>query len=135
VGGPGAKTLLLAGAAIASLGADQLTKVAVARLRAAPIAHAATAGATFLALSVRQAMCLWCGSIGCLALMIVLGAPLSPWSAVGVGLAVGGATGNLVDRVARGGVVDFIALGRWTTFNLADAAMTTGLGLSIWGLS
>ena len=129
------ETLLLAGAAIASLGADQLTKGAVARLRGASIVHTTTARATFVTVSVRRAMCLWCGSIGCLALMIVLGAQLSSLSAVGVGLAVGGAAGNLVDRVARGAVVDFIALGRWTTFNVADAAMTTGLGLSIWGLS
>jgi lipoprotein signal peptidase len=33
----------------------------------------------------------------------------------------------------HGAVVDFIAVGRWTTFNLADAAMVVGVGLSVWG--
>ena len=42
-------------------------------------------------------------------------------------MAIGGAAGNLADRVRRGAVVDFVALGPWPVFNLADAAMTVGL--------
>ena len=52
-----------------------------------------------------------------------------PFAAVGLGLALGGAAGNLADRLARGGVVDFIAIGRWPTFNLADAALLAGVVL------
>jgi signal peptidase II len=48
---------------------------------------------------------------------------------VGLGLALGGAAGNLADRVARGAVVDFIALWSWPSFNLADAAMLSGWAL------
>ena len=44
----------------------------------------------------------------------------------GLGLLLGGASSNLADRVARGGVVDFVALGRWPAFNLADAALVAG---------
>jgi signal peptidase II len=51
--------------------------------------------------------------------------------AVGIGAAVGGATGNLLDQLRRGGIVDFIAIGPWPTFNLADAAITLGAGLML----
>ena len=51
-------------------------------------------------------------------------------AAIGYALIVGGALGNLVDRVSRGHVVDFLLLhlGDWTlfVFNLADAALTLG---------
>jgi signal peptidase II len=48
---------------------------------------------------------------------------------VGIGVAVGGATGNVLDRVFRGAVVDFVAIGPWPIFNLADAALVAGAGL------
>ena len=51
-------------------------------------------------------------------------------TALGLGMALGGAAGNLVDRFRRGAVVDFVAAGRWPVFNLADAAMTVGLLLA-----
>lgn len=43
-----------------------------------------------------------------------------------VGLLAGGALGNLIDRLARDSVVDFIDLPAWPTFNLADVAITLG---------
>jgi signal peptidase II len=50
------------------------------------------------------------------------------------GLIAGGAVGNLIDRVVRaedgllsGGVVDFVDLQWWPVFNLADAAVVTGV--------
>lgn len=43
-----------------------------------------------------------------------------------VGLLGGGALGNLADRVARDGVVDFIDLPAWPSFNVADIAITVG---------
>jgi signal peptidase II len=47
-----------------------------------------------------------------------------------VGLLAGGALGNVVDRVARGAVTDFIKLPAWPAFNVADIAITLGvLGL------
>jgi signal peptidase II len=50
-------------------------------------------------------------------------------SAVVLGLLLGGAIGNDVDRIARsssGGVIDFLTLPHWPTFNLADTAITLG---------
>jgi signal peptidase II len=53
----------------------------------------------------------------------------SRWLIAGVGLVAGGAVGNLVDRFRFGYVVDFLAVGPWPTFNLADAAISTGVAL------
>lgn len=48
-----------------------------------------------------------------------------------LGLILGGTLGNLADRLqpALGGVTDFISLGIWPTFNLADSAITIGIML------
>jgi signal peptidase II len=43
------------------------------------------------------------------------------------GLLLGGAIGNIVDRVRIGAVVDFIKLPYWPAFNLADVAITFGV--------
>jgi signal peptidase II len=48
---------------------------------------------------------------------------------IGIGAVVGGATGNVIDRLRRGAVVDFVAIGPWPVFNLADAALVAGAGL------
>ena len=56
----------------------------------------------------------------------------------GMALIMGGALGNLVDRLVRGDgvfdgpVVDFIDLPNWPTFNVADSAITVGAVLLIW---
>jgi signal peptidase II len=42
-------------------------------------------------------------------------------------LLLGGALGNLADRVRDGAVTDFIDLPLWPTFNLADVAITLGV--------
>ena len=54
-------------------------------------------------------------------------------SAVGIGLVIGGAIGNVLDRLFRAGdgflggaVVDFIDLQWWPVFNVADMAITVG---------
>lgn len=54
------------------------------------------------------------------------------WLVVGLSLVLGGAMGNLVDRVFRapsflhGAVIDFVKLGPWPLFNVADAAISIG---------
>lgn len=56
---------------------------------------------------------------------------------IGLALILGGAVGNLVDRIFRGdgvldgGVVDFIDLSFWPTFNVADSAITIGVVILI----
>lgn len=52
--------------------------------------------------------------------------------AIPVGLIVGGALANLIDRIVRGGVVDFIDVRFWPSFNLADSAIVIGSILLVW---
>jgi signal peptidase II len=48
------------------------------------------------------------------------------------GLILGGALGNLADRLFRGGaVVDFVALHFWPTFNVAEACIVVGCALLV----
>jgi signal peptidase II len=58
-----------------------------------------------------------------------------PLIAVAIGLVIGGAIGNVIDRLWRGAVVDFLDfhLGNWHwfAFNLADAAICIGVGLMV----
>ena len=68
---------------------------------------------------------------------------VSPWWAVGLGMILGGAMGNLVDRFfrapgpLRGHVVDFFSVGWWPVFNVADPSVVGGaillVVLSIFG--
>lgn len=49
-----------------------------------------------------------------------------------LGLQFGGATGNLMDRLRLGHVTDFVDIGAWPVFNLADASIVVGLVLLAW---
>lgn len=53
--------------------------------------------------------------------------PVRPGQWLAVGLLVGGASGNLLDRLALGEVTDFIDLPAWPAFNVADIAITLGI--------
>ncbi len=80
----------------------------------------------------RVALPLWGVAATCGMLMIAFDRPMGGGvAAVGVAVAVGGATGNLLDRLVRGHIVDFIEIGLWPTFNLADAAITGGTALTV----
>lgn len=49
---------------------------------------------------------------------------------------LGGAAGNLVDRVFRGGVIDFLKVPNWPLFNIADCAITLGaIGILYYGMT
>jgi signal peptidase II len=51
---------------------------------------------------------------------------------VAIGLILGGAIGNLIDRIWLGYVVDFIAIGPWPNFNVADSAISVGVVMLLW---
>ena len=51
---------------------------------------------------------------------------------VALGLLLGGAVGNLIDRIRFGEVVDFIDVGAWPVFNVADSAVVVGVILIIY---
>ncbi|MFL3016841.1 MAG: signal peptidase II [Acidimicrobiales bacterium] len=73
-------------------------------------------------------------------LVVRLGAQIqSRVGKVSVGLVIGGAIGNLVDRVFRaeegflgGGVVDFVDFQWWPVFNIADSAIVVGGLMMFW---
>ena len=55
------------------------------------------------------------------------------YNSVGLSLILGGALGNLIDRIAYGKVVDFIDFSvgsfHWPAFNVADSALTVGIAV------
>jgi signal peptidase II len=53
--------------------------------------------------------------------------PARPGLWIPTGLLVGGALGNLIDRVGSGAVTDFVKLPLWPAFNIADMAITFGI--------
>lgn len=53
---------------------------------------------------------------------------------ISMGLLLGGAVGNIVDRIQLGFVTDFIAVGRFPVFNVADSCVTVGVILMLLGL-
>lgn len=48
-------------------------------------------------------------------------------------LQLGGALGNLVDRIVRGHVVDFVSVGNFPVFNVADSSITIGVCILLYG--
>jgi signal peptidase II len=71
----------------------------------------------FLAVIVVAILAVWFRSI----------ATTSRWGALALGLQIGGALGNVLDRFRHGFVIDFIDVPHWPTFNLADSAITVGV--------
>lgn len=59
--------------------------------------------------------------------------PKNKWVVALAALLIGGAVGNLIDRVSFGFVRDFIDFSFWPAFNMADAAITVGgIGLLVY---
>lgn len=60
----------------------------------------------------------------------------APWVSAALALVLGGALGNLYDRLTLGHVVDFVQLHAagyyWPAFNVADSAITAGVAMLIW---
>ena len=56
----------------------------------------------------------------------------STWVRVSLGLQLGGAMGNLFDRILRGFVVDFFDVGFWPIFNIADVAVVIGVCMLVY---
>lgn len=56
----------------------------------------------------------------------------STWVRISLGLQLGGAMGNLLDRILRGFVVDFFDVGFWPIFNIADVAVVVGVCMLVY---
>ena len=130
---------------------DQATKAwAVDRLAAGPIGLIGSTVELRLTHNEGSAFSLFAGFTPLLAAVVavvivvlvrMLRHAADPVVVVALSLLLGGAVGNLVDRLARapgflhGAVVDFVRVGWWPTFNVADAAVTSGAVLvAVWGL-
>lgn len=61
--------------------------------------------------------------------------PVEDWTLrLAMGLQLGGALGNLIDRITVGHVTDFISVGNFPVFNVADSAITVGVVVLILGV-
>ncbi len=55
-----------------------------------------------------------------------------PAAQLGIGAALGGSGSNVYDWHKRGVVIDFVKVGWWPVFNLADVAISLGAVLALW---
>jgi signal peptidase II len=80
----------------------------------------------------RQLLTLWAAEVILIVALFHFG-PFAPnaTAQVAVAAALGGAGGNVCDRLWHGGVVDFLDLRFWPVFNLGDAAIVIGVTVSI----
>lgn len=57
-----------------------------------------------------------------------------PLGALAIAMVAGGAIGNMIDRIRLGYVVDYVAVGGFPKFNIADSAITIGIVLLLWSV-
>lgn len=144
---PLSRVLLIGAVALTVFAADRVTKgVVVANVPLnearevvdgwARIAHVRNTGAAFGLLPERTSIL---SLLSVLAVAVILyyyrglAAHSAPIAAT-LGMQLGGATGNLVDRIGQGYVVDFVDLGipdgwRFWAFNVADSSIVVGIAL------
>jgi len=130
-----ARAGLIVGAVLAL---DQLTKHTLATgiapgeerkfLPGINLVHVRNTGVAFSLFSGGGAVVLAFTLIALAALLGFLAVrPERPGLWIPTGLLIGGAVGNLIDRLASGAVTDFIKLPLWPAFNIADMAITSGV--------
>ncbi|MBI4199276.1 MAG: signal peptidase II [Chloroflexi bacterium] len=138
--------LYLAGVLIATFAIDQVTKRLV-RDNLPPdgsipaeglfrITHTTNTGMAFGLFPGQNTLLVFASLIGIGILLVFFrNQPISPvWLRASLGLQLGGAAGNLADRLTLGTVVDFIDVGVWPVFNLADSSIVVGLVILAWFL-
>jgi signal peptidase II len=99
--------------------------------------HTHNTGSAFGILQGMNDWLIWISVVGVIVLIMIYRSQPRPSNLLRLSLALqlGGAFGNLVDRVRWGWVTDFIDIGPWPIFNLADASIVTGLILLAWILT
>lgn len=128
---------------VAVFAADQLTKFVIkGTLRLGEswpaeglirITHGANTGTAFGLLPNQTLFLIFASiiAIGFLAYFYRAYALPRPILRLAIGLQLGGAFGNLFDRVAFGAVTDFIDVGWWPIFNIADSSICVGMATLI----
>lgn len=85
-----------------------------------------------LGLGPRALACLWlAATAGSVVALHRLPALSGGVAHLGLGAALGGATGNLLDRLRHAAVIDFVDLRCWPVFNLADVAIVAGTAIAL----
>jgi signal peptidase II len=131
--------LFVSGAAVLAL--DHWTKAVSARHAGAPVAlgrslqirHILSAKPLAGRSSIRFVLGLvWIFALLSAVTLVATGALDSKLAPAGLGIALGGAAGNLIDLLRSGAVTDFIDPSWWPAFNVADVAIVAGLALAFW---
>lgn len=130
--------------AAAVVGLDQLTKWMVRlwidRGDSIPedgllrLVHITNSGAAFGMFQSAGPLLIVTSVLGMVAIFVYLFNPgfAHPLMRVGLALMLGGAIGNLIDRVYAGEVVDFVKVPNFPAFNVADSAISIGVAALIW---
>jgi signal peptidase II len=100
------------------------------------LTHAANSGAAFSILQNQTPFLIFTSFIGLAAILLFFFYPPveHPLLRVALGLQLGGAIGNLIDRLVYGSVTDFIAFPHYPAFNVADSSIVVGVAILIWFL-
>jgi signal peptidase II len=94
------------------------------------LVHVENDGVAFGRLSGSPVLVALIVGVALTALVLYVGTHLDvPGIWLPTGLLLGGAIGNVIDRVARGSVTDYIKASHWPAFNVADIAITLGVVL------
>jgi signal peptidase II len=135
---PGRTALRAALVAAAVIALDQVSK-AIVRAEIGPfeqhkvlpgikLVHTENTGVAFSALSGGGPLVVLVAVAALGALLIFFFTHLTrPLVWLPTGLLLGGAAGNLIDRIGHGSVTDFIKFPHWPAFNVADIAVTAGV--------
>jgi signal peptidase II len=107
-----------------SIGPDQVIHI----VPGLQLVHVRNTGVAFGFLSGNGAAVYIATAVAVVALLAYLFARPRKWLLwLPTGMLIGGAAGNLIDRINRGSVIDFIKLPHWPAFNLADVSITFGV--------
>jgi signal peptidase II len=124
--------------AVATVALDQAVEAAV-RARIAPgaridvfpgvhLVRAANPGVAFGLFAGGGVLLILVGAVALAALLaFFVSNARRPWAWLPTGLLIGGAAGNLIDRLRDGAVTDYVQLPHWPAFNVADVAITFGV--------
>ena len=93
------------------------------------ITHSANSGSAFGLLDGQNVLLTIASAVGIGVLVLFYRSHANPGLLVrlSLGLMLAGAFGNLTDRLVRGYVTDFVDIGPWYIFNVADASIVTGV--------
>lgn len=139
------RPLLFAATALAVIAADQVTKALVRSALGIGESDVVIPGYLWLTrvnntgaafgMFHGQRWVLIVVALAVLAAIIYTAAHLRPESLAArtaLALIAAGAAGNLIDRIVLGGVTDFVDLGWWPVFNVADMSLDIGVVLLVW---